>query len=587
MLQKIRAAFDNFSIKTKTFLILLVVFFVFSGTCVFGLNWIDQIYTNQLYESIAARLTYSGEEIAAKLQTVENVSQMILARDTVQRSLKILKTSDNYREQGDAGDALRSQLIYYNDTFQSSNISYINLYSDSFMSSSVSYVSHQVPTEFLEHVRKMAQRAEGAPVWVTRYTESQGLFLGRQIREIENLSLMPLGEVVINVDLDEMLSQTTVLSSSGEPYLYLLLSDEEVIYHSPQLNREKADAVSASLNGAYDILTLGGRKYFAVQHPLPFSDWDYVCLQAYDNVFNALLRARLWLLFILIFCAVVMLLFAFFVMDSSTRHFKLLADRMVATGESTEPPPPAPYDYSSRRDEVGILHQQFDQMMTRIGNLIQINYINELAKKEAQIQALENQINPHFLYNTLESVNWRAKLLGATEISEMVQALAALLRVTLNKNNAIYSLGQELELVKNYMVIQRYRFDDRLQYTIEAPEQYLDLPIPKLLIQPLVENAIHYGLENSIDDCDIRIVVSRRERFLCIQVFNTQSAFEPDILERLHSQTAQTHGHGIALLNIEERLQLTYGEEGTLRLYNEDEQAVAEITIPTKGEPSC
>lgn len=587
MFRQLRAAFDNFSIKTKTFLILLVVFLVLSIAFIFGLNWIDQVYSDQIYESVASRLTYSGDEITSKLRAVENVSQMILARDAVQQDLNILKTSSGYRERGTANDELRSLLIGYNDTFQNNNIDYINLYTGDFMSSSVSYSEHRVPTSFHDYVREKAREAEGAPVWVTDYVSFQGLFLGRQIREIKNLSLQPLGELVINVDLDEMMAQTTVFSNQGESYIYLLLSGDDVIYHSPELSQEEADHVQANLSGDYEILTIEGRRYFTVNRPLAFNDWVYVCLLSYDNVYNALLQARLRLIFTLILCAIAMLVIAFFVMDSTTRHFKLLADRMLALGESTDPLPPPPYDYSHRLDEVGILHQQFDQMILRLENLIQINYVNELVKKEAQLQALENQINPHFLYNTLESVNWRAKLLGATEISEMVQALASLLRVTLSKNNSVYSLGQELELVRNYMVIQHYRFEDRLQYTIDTPPQYLSLPIPKLLIQPLVENAIHYGLEDSIDECSIRIVVSRAGDMLRIQVFNTQSAFEPDILENLHRESAQVHGHGIALLNIEERLKLTYGDAGRLTLYNQDDQAVAEITIPLEGEPQC
>lgn len=586
MFAKIHTRFNNISLQNKLLLILLALLLLLSAAFVLGLNWIERIYRSQLSENVAAQLNYSGQEISDHLQAVESMSQMILSTPSVQEGLAAAKSSADPQRRAAVSEELRLLLEEYLDSFQSRHLNYINLYADSFAAGTALADANPVPAELHIAVRGLARKYEGKPVWLANYTSQYGLFLGRQILQNQDPALPPLGEIVINVDLEALIAQTAAQSSPEYDYAYFLLGKDAVVYRSPGFTYEQALYIQSNLQGSYKVLTLGGKKYFAVLHSLPDYGWDYVCLLAYGNVSNALLRAKLLLIILILTAGLIMFLSAFLVLHSVTRHFRLLADRMLAMGDDLAPPKPV-YDYSRRSDEVGILHQQFDLMLERLRTQIQLNYINELAKKEAQIQVLENQINPHFLYNTLESVNWRAKAAGANDISEMVQALAAMLRVTLAKSNIQHTLGKELQLIRSYMLIQHYRFDDRLQYTIEAPADCADFPIPKLLIQPLVENAIHYGLEDSIDGCEIRISVQRQQHSIHIQVWNTGSAFEPQLLEKLHRQTVRPQGHGIALLNIEQRLGLAYGSAGTLRLYNREDWAIAEVILPWEGETPC
>lgn len=590
MLKRIHRHFSNLSLKYKVFGILLAAMLTLSAIFTFSLNWVDQIYRNHLYQSVAERLAYAGEEISDKLQAVETMSQMMLSRSIMQDGLFTIKNSQDSRERSAANEALRTAATSYASSFGEKDVSYINLYCGDYKTGSNPYASSLIPDSIHQSIRAAARAGEGAPVWVVDHATTYGLFLGRQVRQVKSLALTPLGELVVNVDLEKMIAESSVFNGYST-YGYLLLGDEDVVYYSPSLSYADAQYVQNTFSGNYEIIDIGGLKYFSVRRTLPFYDWDYVCLLEYDQLLQELHDLRTRIIAYLTLGALAILGVAFLMLDSITRHFKLLADRMLALGEDSTSLPPVPYDYSQRKDEAGILHQQFEEMVMRLDHLIQINYINELMKKEAQLQALENQINPHFLYNTLESVNWRARLLGATDISEMVQALASLLRVTLNQNSNAYTLGQELGLIKSYMTIQQYRFDDRLQYTVEAPAELYDLTIPKLILQPLVENAIRYGLEDNIEACEIRIAAARQGDRLCLRVSNTGSAFEEDLMTRLKQQAVQPHGHGIALCNIEERLRLTYGEAGRLRLYNQEDWAVAELLLPaantTEGTTVC
>ncbi len=215
--------------------------------------------------------------------------------------------------------------------------------------------------------------------------------------------------------------------------------------------------------------------------------------------------------------------------DSITRHFDNLIIKMERFAAGQTEIPQVSYDYSKRTDELGILHSRFDQMVDKVNQLIKTNYLNKILIKEAQLKALETQMNPHFLYNTLESINWRAKTVGAKDISSMTESLGTLLRITLDQKSKQVPLSRELELVQCYMTIQKYRYEDRLEYEISAPENLIGCYVLKLTLQPLVENAIRYGLEENTEGCRILITAEADGTSLIVTVRNNSSAFgRPD-----------------------------------------------------------
>ena len=250
-----------------------------------------------------------------------------------------------------------------------------------------------------------------------------------------------------------------------------------------------------------------------------------------------------------------------------------------------------PIEY--RQDEIGLLYKNFDTMVEKINTLINENYINELLKKEAQIKAMESQMDPHFLYNTLDSINWRARMIKSEEISRITTALGNLLRLSLGNNSRDFTLRRELTLVDNYIIIQKIRYQKRLDFSVDIPESLLDIPIPKFTLQPLLENAIRYGLEESSETCYITITSRTEDGTLILKIMNTGSSFEENFMEKLLDGEIQPHGFGIGILNIHKRIQMTYGSAYGLRLYTiEDEEtyeecAAAEIRIPcTQKEES-
>ena len=242
------------------------------------------------------------------------------------------------------------------------------------------------------------------------------------------------------------------------------------------------------------------------------------------------------------------------------------------------------YDYQTRTDEIGKLHQQCDLMIQRIQTLIQKNYVNEILKRDAQLKALEMQINPHFLYNTLESINWRAKAIGNTQISQMTESLGTLLRATLGNKTSLVHLSYELELVNCYLTIQKLRFEDELEYHLSVADDIDDPVLPPLSIQPLVENAIHYGMEDMDEICHIFITISRDHDHLFIKVQNDGSLMEENLMEKLQNKQVRTGGFGLGILNIDKRIKLLLGDSYGLSFSNENGFATALITLLYRTE---
>lgn len=381
-------------------------------------------------------------------------------------------------------------------------------------------------------------------------------------------------------DLDQILSDILSFDSRYDSSIYLLLDGSELLYQSSRLDEEAIKRIQELPPKDYQELYMQNHHYIVIRSKIPDYNWDYFCLVSYDSLFSDLQQSNTLLVCLFLSASLITLVLSIYMMGSVGRHFLLLKKKMLLATEDFSSVPPLEEEYAYRQDEIGVMHRQFSKMIDELGRLIQENYVHELQKKEAQLYALQSQINPHFLYNTLESINWRAHAVGATDISEMVQSLASLLRVTLRKEQTPLTLKQELELVENYMKIQRFRFEDRLKYSITVPDSLWNIFIPCLCLQPLAENAIRYGLEDSIDDCEIRIDGYEKNGWIHLIVRNTGSEFEEDLLRQLRREDLQPQGHGIGLVNIYERLRLTFGEKASLCLFNQDGWAIAEIIIP-------
>lgn len=201
-------------------------------------------------------------------------------------------------------------------------------------------------------------------------------------------------------------------------------------------------------------------------------------------------------------------------------------------------------------------------------------YLN-LSKKQAQYLALQNQINPHFLYNTLECIRSEALDYGIDGVASMTEALATFFRYTISNVDRLVTLEEELSNVENYYIIQKYRFGERLKISIEYGNEddlsILELFMPKLILQPIVENSIYHGLEPKIGEGYVRIKIERTSQYLLIRISDNGIGMTAEVLDRLNSRLihnssdklteADERNGGIAVENVNNRIKLLFGEQ--------------------------
>ena len=234
---------------------------------------------------------------------------------------------------------------------------------------------------------------------------------------------------------------------------------------------------------------------------------------------------------------------------------------------------------SSYGNETKLLYKQFNYMIRRINSLIDEVYLAQIKEKEAELLALQQQINPHFLYNTLDSIAWMSMAYKAEDIRYMVMSLASMMRYSLNEGNNYITVRDELEQVRNYLGIQEIRYDNKFSTTIKADKEAMDYNIIKLIIQPLVENAIVHGFKDTGVFGNIEISVEIAANDLVIKVINDGVEIDLEKVRKLLEPDLKEKPKHYGLRNVNDRLIKRFGKGSAIKFTVEDKRTVATIMI--------
>ncbi|HOQ07197.1 MAG TPA: sensor histidine kinase [Clostridiales bacterium] len=242
-----------------------------------------------------------------------------------------------------------------------------------------------------------------------------------------------------------------------------------------------------------------------------------------------------------------------------------------------------------REDELGFLQKTFNEMSGEIHHLVNWVYREQLTRKEAELKALQSQINPHFLFNTLEAINWMAQLNNVPEISNTVSDLSDLMEASIGRDDRLITLEEEFQYADKYISLQKRRFGDKIELIKNVQPDVLDIKIPRLLIQPLIENAVYHGIERNRGRGTITLNAYKdRKGCLCVEVLDNGAGMEPEELEALNARlTLDNNAYfrdlggkkrkSIGIENVNRRIKLFYGEQYGLKM----ESRVGEFTKAT------
>lgn len=239
---------------------------------------------------------------------------------------------------------------------------------------------------------------------------------------------------------------------------------------------------------------------------------------------------------------------------------------------------------SNSKDEIGMLNDNFIEMSHHIQNLIESVYKSQLKEKEAQLKCLQSQINPHFLYNTLDSMRWMAIKQHHFDLAEQIEALSELFRHALNSGKEMTTVAEEIEHLNNYIIIQKNRFGDRIKTEVKVDPRLNRCVVLNLILQPLVENAIVHGIGKKVDGGTIKVLVEAKNDILCYTVEDDGVGTSQEIIrKKLEDQTEIQDT--LALRNIDQRIKYKYGRKYGITFYSEkDIGTTVKVTLPLQYE---
>ncbi|GAB6926108.1 two-component system sensor histidine kinase YesM [Paenibacillus sp. JCM 10914] len=555
-MQRWITVYRNMKIRNKlSLLIALIVAMTFTFAVIVQ-QYAFSIYDEQLYLKSSQVLHLSSSAIESELERIEQLSFNIITDTQIQNILRSISSSDSDYDRL----ILRQQLVdrllnYVGSEPMLHSMHLIDAYDKQHDVGSV------IPIQSArrEHILQLAGEADGEARWLYPDQQDSALVLTREIRSYTGtlFDLQYLGTIIIRINMDKIVRKSAAVEGD-----LIVTAGSDVIY--PETPHFEPALIQSSLSSGNGYLTreLNGQTYFIAHNRSIDTGWTYMNVTPFNQTFKQIIfiKELVIIVFTVIFAVAILLGIRF--SRGLTRPIDSLIARMklAEKGNFAEANVLTQDTATVAMDELGLLHRTFRLMVERINALITENYANRLLVKETEFKALQAQINPHFLYNTLESVNWLAKMNKQRQISDMVQALAYLLRHSVSLKEPILTLAEELELVKHYVIIQKFRFDDRLQFRLDVPEEHLQRKIPKLTLQPLLENAIHYALEPSLEPCHICLYSLETENEFRVIMEDDGPGMAPDTIDLLRKGSISTGGNGIGLVNIDERIKLAFGD---------------------------
>lgn len=383
--------------------------------------------------------------------------------------------------------------------------------------------------------------------------------------------------------LEDMLERINETSSGI--YYYLCSRDGEIIYHPrwTEINRglfkEKNNKAASYEDGIYEMKT-DGQKENIVVGSVAYTGWKLIGVVPESVQETSINKFRYYIITTILILVMMLLQVNRFISRKISRPIRELDESVKAYEAGAMPD-----IYIGGSAEIRHLGYSVQKSYEQIEALMKEIIQQQTERRKSELDALQSQINPHFLYNTLESITWMIEAQRNKEAVVMISELAKLLRVSLSRGKTIISIGDELQHSRSYMNIQRVRYKERFKVEFLIDEEIKNYCIVKLVIQPLLENAIYYGVGNMDEDDDGQILIrgEKKGEDIYISIEDNGMGMPEDIRSNILTDNSKVpkHGSGVGVINVHSRISLMFGPEYGLEVYSElDEGTKVVIHIP-------
>lgn len=527
---------------------------------------VKEIIKNKYTETATQSVYETGQKLNFILDDIQEFSTLITSNQTL---LEMLKDNFDY-SQDEFNNVLRTFITSRDD------IEAIDLVlPDDYYTTGVKKIG------FFDSIVPRLEQSSGQPLWLPTQSKMieilSGKFekfyftLGRKV--IDFNTLKDFG--YLRIDLEEVLLQNAYNSLLDNELVEVFICDDtgRIISHPDKerigesiTDEPYASEVLADHSGHNYVLYKTDIDRVAIYSTIENNGWKIIktistgyLYQEINKIETSLIVGGVIYSFVII---LFMLIFSFRYTEPMFKMMSVI--KRVEQGDLT-----ARTDVYSN-DEVGQLGHSLNNMIGEMQVLIDRLVREEQEKKEVELEALHAQINPHFIYNTLNTIKWMAKIQGNTSVSKAITALVKLLRISTNLGRDMISLREEIDYVMNYVLIQKLRFNKVINITLLIDESCMDLNIPKLILQPVVENSIIYGLTEERQELNIEIRGFINETKLIIEISDDGPGIEDEVLKNILTGTSDKNKFSkVGLNNVNHRIRLYCGNDFGLKIETE------------------
>lgn len=426
-------------------------------------------------------------------------------------------------------------------------------------------------------VQNLFENNDNSYQWVVTFSRAVELLQGTTSSQgvlLMNLSYNSFAQLLQNVNLP------------NDGYLYLVDRNGEILYHPKNqliasgIFQESPEIVNDRKDGSYQCMIEGEKKNYCVK-TIGYTGWRVIGVSAESGFYQDNLKTSLFMIF-MVSAFIALLAFINFIISSRlTKPLNELEESIhrIEAGElKTEIEVGGSY-------EIIHLGESIERMAGTIGKLMDDIVDEHEAKRKSEFDALQSQINPHFLYNTLDIIVWMIENEQKEEAVRVVTALGRFFRISLSRGRNIITVSDELEHVRNYLLIQKRRFKGKFNFEIDAPENVMKYASLKLMLQPLAENAVYHGMEYMDGDGLISLRVREEAEELIFEVEDNGLGMTQEMAESLLTGkakiTSSSRGSGIGVKNVNERIKIYFGNQYGIEIISEpDEGTNVRIHLP-------
>ncbi len=396
------------------------------------------------------------------------------------------------------------------------------------------------------------------------------------------------GVVFIDLNYSAISELCTQNSVGTKGYVFILDQDGNIVYHPQQqqlYNELQTENISLIMNAKTDVVTAGkgdDEKIYALSHS-ETTGWTIVgCMNMSELLKNSRKARSIYVLVALGLIAVALVISSE-IARNITFPIQKLRDSMKRVQKG---------DFSAAEievysdNEIGSLTRSFNVMTHKIQDLMAQNIQEQEQKRKIELKALQSQINPHFLYNTLDSIIWMAEGKKNEEVVLMTASLARLLRQSISIENELVTIGQEIEYVRSYLTIQKMRYKDKLEFEINVDPRITHAQIIRLVLQPIVENAIYHGLKYKESKGMLKVHGYELGERIIIDITDDGVGMDEETLKHIYDKhKVNYHSNGVGVYNVQQRLVLYYGKEYGIIYHSEKGKGTtATVVIPKRQE---